>query len=195
MDDLDSGRVAEQEAGDIGARLKSLRVLYGFSQRELARRAGITNAMISMIEQNRVSPSIASLKKLLAGFPISLSEFFSAGSLVPERIFYSASEFLAIGSGVGISLRQIGVRRPDRRLQVLHEVYEPGGDTGDAMLGHDGEEAGVVVRGRIEVTVGGRTQVLGPGDGYYFQSRLPHRFRNLGRESCEIVSVCTPPTF
>ena len=37
--------------------------------------------------------------------------------------------------------------------------------------------------------------ILGAGDGYYFDSTLPHRFRNLGEEECEIVSVCTPPTF
>ena len=49
--------------------------------------------------------------------------------------------------------------------------------------------------GRIEVTVGGNTRVLGPGEAYYFSSSLPHRFRNPGREPCEIVSASTPPTF
>lgn len=59
----------------------------------------------------------------------------------------------------------------------------------------DGEEAGIIVRGEIELTVGNQCEVLGPGDGYYFSSQLPHRFRNLGKVDCEIVSSCTPPTF
>jgi mannose-6-phosphate isomerase-like protein (cupin superfamily) len=63
------------------------------------------------------------------------------------------------------------------------------------MLSHHGEEAGVVVRGRIELTIGSQTKVLSAGDAYYFDSRLPHRFRNLDAETCEIVSVCTPPSF
>jgi mannose-6-phosphate isomerase-like protein (cupin superfamily) len=63
------------------------------------------------------------------------------------------------------------------------------------MLGHDGEEAGVVIRGRIEITVGEARRVLGPGDAYYYDSRTPHRFRNIGKEPCEIISVCTPPNF
>jgi mannose-6-phosphate isomerase-like protein (cupin superfamily) len=63
------------------------------------------------------------------------------------------------------------------------------------MLRHDGEEGGVVVRGQIELTVGGESRVLGPGDAYYFTSAVPHRFRNAHKEACEIISACTPPTF
>src|SRR5262249_53894254 len=57
-----------------------------------------------------------------------------------------------------------------------------------------GEEGGVVVRGQVEVTVGGSTRILGPGEAYYFSRQLPHRFRNVGREGCEIVSASAPPS-
>jgi mannose-6-phosphate isomerase-like protein (cupin superfamily) len=63
------------------------------------------------------------------------------------------------------------------------------------MLAHRGEEGGIVLKGRVEVTVGGNSRVLGPGEAYYFSSSLPHRFRNVGREPCEIISASTPPTF
>ncbi|HEV3179388.1 MAG TPA: helix-turn-helix domain-containing protein, partial [Steroidobacteraceae bacterium] len=52
---------------DVGTRLRSVRTTFGLSQRELARRAGVTNGLISLIEQNRVSPSVSSLKKVLDG--------------------------------------------------------------------------------------------------------------------------------
>jgi len=45
------------------------------------------------------------------------------------------------------------------------------------------------------LSVGGDTRVLGPGDAFYFVSSLPHRFRNIGREECELVSASSPPTF
>ena len=64
-------------ADDIGTRLRLVRQVYGFTQRELARRAGVTNGAISLIEQNRVSPSISSLKKILDGIPLSLADFFT----------------------------------------------------------------------------------------------------------------------
>lgn len=46
------------------------------------------------------------------------------------------------------------------------------------MLQHEGEEGGVVVYGRFELTVDGQTRVLGPGDAYLFPSTLLHRFRS-----------------
>ena len=39
---------------DVGVHLRAVRSMYGLSQRELAKRAGVTNGMISLIEQNRV---------------------------------------------------------------------------------------------------------------------------------------------
>ena len=38
-------------------------------------------------------------------------------------------------------------------------------------------------------------RVLGPGDAYYFESKLPHRFRNVGDGEAVLVSASTPPTF
>jgi mannose-6-phosphate isomerase-like protein (cupin superfamily) len=63
------------------------------------------------------------------------------------------------------------------------------------MLSHDAEEGGIVLQGRLEVTVGEQVQVLATGDAYRFNSRLPHRFRNTGNEECIVVSACTPPSF
>jgi transcriptional regulator with XRE-family HTH domain len=179
---------------NIGARLRSLRRIFGLSQRELAKRAGVTNGTISLIEQNRVSPTIASLKKVLGGLPIALADFFSDDLPHAPRIFFRADDLIEI-RGEGLVLRQVGAATPVRRLQVLHEHYAPEGDTGESMLSHEGEEAGVVVRGRVEVTVGARIEILEAGDAYAFDSRIPHRFRNIGPEPCEIVSACTPPTF
>ena len=188
------GLPAENEPSDIGARLKKLRILYGLSQRELARRADVTNGMISLIEQNRTSPSVGVLKKVLDGFPISLSDFFS-GELEPDApIFYRAPDLVEIASGE-VSYRQVGPRLRSRALQMLHECYRPGADTGKTLLSHQGEESGIVISGSLEVTVGGKTAVLKAGDAYYFNSRLPHRFRNPGREDAIVVSACTPPSF
>jgi len=179
---------------DVGAQLRALRQMHGLSQRELARRAGVTNGLISLVEMNRVSPSVSSLKKLLDGIPMSLAEFFTGDFNRTAPAFYGTEELVEIGNE-SVSLRLVAATRSGRQMTVLHERYEPGAGTGEEMLVHKGEEGGVVVRGRIEVTVGSETRVLGPGEAYYFASNLPHSFRNAGREVCEIVSCSTPPTF
>jgi transcriptional regulator with XRE-family HTH domain len=179
---------------DVGARLRAIRQMHALSQRELARRAGVTNGLISLVEMNRVSPSVSSLKKLLDGIPMSLAEFFTGDFNQRTPVFYTADELLEIGNE-DVSLRLVAATRSGRQMTLLHERYEPGAATGEEMLVHKGEEGGVVVRGRIELTVGTETRVLGPGEAYYFASNLPHRFRNPGREECELVSCSTPPTF
>jgi len=197
MDDAAAStpRDADVTEASVGARLKRMRQVFGLTQRELARRAGVTNGAISLIEQGRVSPSISSLKKILDGIPMSLAEFFTIDLAAPEEVFFSADELTEIAFEDRISFRMVGRRLKNRALQMLHEAYRPGADTGEAMLRHDGEEAGIVVRGRIVVTVGDQERALGAGDAYYFRSRIPHRFRNPFDEVCEVISANTPPSF
>jgi transcriptional regulator with XRE-family HTH domain len=178
---------------DVGAHLKAVRQMYGLSQRELAKRAGVTNGLISLIEQNRVSPSVSSLKKVLDGIPMALAEFFTLDLAGKPQVFFPREDLADIGSA-SVELRLVGGRLGKRNMAILHERYAPNADTGEEMLTHAGEEGGVVVRGRIELTVGGDSRVLGPGDAYYFKSTIPHRFRNIHREECEIVSASSPPT-
>ncbi len=181
---------------DVGAHLRAVRTMYGLSQRELAKRAGVTNGLISLIEQNRVSPSVSSLKKVLDGIPMSLADFFTLDLDSSTQVFFLGSELLDLSGGnPAVSLRLVAARRPHRQMSILHETYAPGADTGAEMLRHKGEEGGIVLRGRIEVTVGSSSRILGPGDAYYFASDVPHRFRNPGEEPCELVSASTPPTF
>ena len=179
---------------DVGGRLQAVRLKHGLSQRELARRAGLTHSTISLIEQNRVSPSVGSLKKILDGVPITLSEFFAEGMGDDAQIFYRRTELMELAGGK-ISYRQVGRHLEGRALQLLHERLAPGADTGEMMMQHNAEEGGVIIRGALEVTVGAVKRVLKPGDAYYFNSNIPHRFRNVGDEECELVSVCTPPSF
>jgi transcriptional regulator with XRE-family HTH domain len=179
---------------DLGQRLRRLRERHGLSQRELARRAGVSNAAISLIEQNGSSPSVGMLKKVLAGFPLSLAEFFAGEAPGRPQIVFRAAELTEIAGGK-LSYRQVGRDLSGKALQILHERYAPGADSGEHPLTHEAEEGGVVIQGTVELTVGEERFLLKAGDAYAFDSRQPHRFRNPGREEAVIVSACSPPSF
>ncbi len=183
---------AGRNAIDVGARLKAQRIKSGLTQRDLASKAGVTNGMISMIEQNKHSPSVATLNRLTDALGLSFAEFFSIELPEMPRVFYLKDELVALTEGK-VRFAVVAGERPEKALQILHEVYAPGGDTGVTMLTHRGEEGGLVIAGEIEVTVGDQRRVLGPGDAYYFESMTPHRFRNVGKSAAIIVSACTPP--
>ena len=179
---------------DVGRRLKELRLAHGLSQRALAKRAGVSNATVSMIESNRVSPSVSALKQILAGFPLGLSAFFAAEEREAEKVVWRADELTEIAGGA-ISYRQVGGDLAGRSLQMIHERYRPGTDSGRPTISHQGEEAGLVIRGLMELEVDGVRHTLRAGDAYLFDSRRPHAFRNIGDTDLVIVSACTPPSF
>jgi transcriptional regulator with XRE-family HTH domain len=179
---------------DVGGRLRAVREARGVSQRELARRSGISNATISQIESNTVNPSVGALKRILDAVPMPMSDFFADEGPSADPVFYRAGDMMEIGRG-GVSYRQVGRDLSGKALQLIHERYEAGAQSGRIRLRHEGEEVGLVLSGQLEVTVGDRRSVLGPGEAYYFRSSEPHRFRAVGDGPCEVVSCCTPPSF
>lgn len=179
---------------DLGARLRFVRTARNLSQRELAKRTGVTNSTISLIESGDMNPSVGTLKRVLDGIPVTLGEFFSIAPEGGEKIFHRADELTTFEQG-GVTFRQVGVPLFGRTLQILRETYASGADTGSAVYAHEGEEGGFILQGHVEITVGEQREILGPGDAYYFDSRQPHRFRCVSSEGCEIISACTPPTF
>lgn len=178
----------------IGPRLRALRTARRLSQRRLARQSGVANATISQIEAGKLNPTVSMLKRILDGIPITLAEFFADQPEAPDKVFFRADELTEIADG-GVSYRQVGVNLRGRAIQFLRERYAPGAGTGRNAITHDGEECGIVLAGRLEVTVGSERRVLRAGDAYYFRSSQPHSFHNPGTEACELISACTPPTF
>src|SRR5215471_7895204 len=112
---------------DIGGRLRFIRSRHKLSQRELAKRSGITNSTISLIEANQMNPSVGALKRILDGIPMGLAEFFAIEADRPRKAFYRADELTEIGKKP-ISYRQVGNNLFGRALQIWHEHYGPGGD-------------------------------------------------------------------
>lgn len=179
----------------IGVKLRELRRRRDLGVRELAARSGISHSTISLIERDRMSPSIDTLSAVLEALGTTLPGFFSdLQSSLPYTPFYSSQDLVEIGKVDTISYRVIGLDHPNRQLLMLHETYAVGADSGEAFT-HAAQEAGMVLSGAVEVTVGGQQKILQPGDGYYFDSRLPHRFRNVHDGKSEILSAITPPTY
>lgn len=174
----------------IGEKLKNLRKDRGITQKELADNAGVTAAMISIMESNKVSPSVATLMKVLSALNISPGEFFQQESAVTKKFFFNDDELINIGSG-DIVLKLVGGKNAGYEIGLLRETYPPGSDTGFEMISFEGQEGGFIIQGEIEVTIGDQKQILKSGQAYYFDTAIPHRFQNLSNEVCEIISAST----
>ena len=177
---------------DIGARLRSVRERAGLSQRELAKRAGVTNSTISLIEQEAHAPSLASLHRILSAVPIAMADFFALPTSQRNVMFFDRNDLAVVARGEA-DLRVLAAERRDKTLQMFIERYQPGAGTGDEPIAHDGETAAVVLTGTIEVTVGEETRILRRGGGYQLIGRQPYTLRNIGRTVAVVACACTPP--
>jgi transcriptional regulator with XRE-family HTH domain len=176
---------------DVPRRLRAERERRGISLRELARRLDISPSAISQIETGRARPSVATLWAIVTELGMSLDDLFAqeaaaAGVAVPAStslpvVGEGAREALQLATGVRWE-RMTADADPD--VDFIWVVYEAGGSSSpdDSMIRHAGREYGLVLSGRLEVTVGFESTVLGPGDSISFDSTTPHRLRNAGDE-------------
>ena len=185
---------ARSQASDlaVGARLKAVREKAGMSQRELAKRAGVTNTTVSLIELEAHAPSLASLHRILAAIPISIADFFAIHTSQQNVLFYDAADLAVVTRGAA-DLRVLGSERRDKKLQLFIEHYQPGAGTGNEPLAHAGETAAIVIKGTIEVVVGGEKRIITSGGGYQLFGNQPYRLRNVGKTVAIVACACTPP--
>jgi len=193
---------------DVGPRLRAHREQRGLSLRELARRLGVSPSAISQIETGKSRPSVSTLYSIVSELGMSLDELFGAPKPAPPaaaaaparrtpRRQHSAERHVERADGRATIDLESGVRwerltpGPDHDTDFLFFTYDVGGSSseGGRSMRHSGHEYGLVLSGKLEVTVGFDHYVLGPGDSISFDSTVPHHLANLGDEPVRGVWV------
>ena len=156
--------------GDLGRRIRTLREGRGLSLRALGRAWELTPAALSQIENGRKLP-VGEYARARAARPgHDAGGVFTAQEPAREESGYviRTRQLVNVAAGAGLRYLAPPGAGAGKSIQIMHEVYEPGTDTGPKPYVHEGEEAGFCIMGSIEVTIGGRCEVLRPGDAYYF---------------------------
>jgi transcriptional regulator with XRE-family HTH domain len=187
----------------VGQRLRAERERRGLSLRELARRLEISPSALSQIETGRSRPSVGTLYAIVSELDLSLDELFGS-----QRAAAAAAR--AAGGGADESGATLVQRRDTRKgidlesgvrwerltptaepdADFLYVVYAVGGASSreGTHIRHMGREYGVVLSGRLRVTIGfDEEHELGPGDSIAFESSRPHRLENAGEEPVEAI--------
>jgi transcriptional regulator with XRE-family HTH domain len=188
----------------VGPRLRRHREQAGLLIAEVARRAGFSGGYISLVERDLTNPSVSALKRITDAIGIPLASLFAdpePGPTPPVEIDGEPAAVVRANRRKVIIYPGSSIRHemlsPDlkRKIEFLQATVPPGAGSGDEPYQHEGEEIGVVVRGQLECLVGGKVYHLTDGDSIYFESHVPHSWRNAGETPLEIIWVSTPPTF
>lgn len=194
---------------DVGKRLRTIRKEKGFTVTEVAELADLSAGFVSQVENGSSNPSLQSLKRIGDALGVAMGDLFSHGSEHQEVDIRDKSSFAAesevkvvrhnrrkVLEWPGRSAKSY-LLTPDlqRQLEVTLTVVEPGSQIAAEAYSHEGEEFGLVLEGRYEVTVADQSYTLEEGDSIYFSSHLPHSSRALGDRPAKTLWVITPPSF
>jgi transcriptional regulator with XRE-family HTH domain len=180
----------------IGRVIRGLRKARGLTLTELAEKSGLSIGYLSLVERDRATPSINALHAISRALGVTISGFFDANAAPVEERGYvvrrARRRRLEFSAGIVDELLSPSL---EGSLELLSSRFPPGASSGDAPYTHTGEEAGVIVRGTLELWVDGKHFVLKAGDSFGFPSSLPHRYCNPGSEETEVIWAITPPSY
>ncbi|MGB2818433.1 MAG: cupin domain-containing protein [Burkholderiaceae bacterium] len=175
----------------VGARIRKLRHERKMSLHMLADRTSLSIGFISQIERGISSPSLGALTSLADALDVSLSRLFEpapAGGSQGEIVVRTASRGKLTAWRSGIYKQLLTADTPSR-FSFFLMTMEPGATSGTELYAHKGEEAGLVVQGRLRLTVDDRTWSLSRGDSFHFTSDRPHRFQNASRGTTVVAML------
>jgi transcriptional regulator with XRE-family HTH domain len=199
MSASESARTPERRSA-IGSRLRANRTMRHLTLRELARRVGVSPSLISQIETGRSQPSVGTLYAIATELEVSVDDLLfdgddntrserrpgslgarddgAASAAGPVQRSHNRR---AISLDSGVRWERLTTQHDDD-VEFLDVVYDVGGasSAAESLTRHAGREYGVVLSGRLGVTLVFEEHVLEAGDSISFASTTPHRLANVG---------------
>lgn len=177
----------------VGATVRRLRGSMGLTLGEVAKRADISPAMLSRLENGDVSPSLETLGALTAAFGVPLANLFSdVGKL------RGGAQHVPRGQGLEV------VRRGTRRGHTYHllaadrgprRAFEPFlvtlNDKSEVFpeFEHPGTEFIYLLDGSLTYRHGDEVHLLKPGDSLTFPGEVPHGPEKLIKTPIRMLSI------
>lgn len=180
---------------DIGKKIRDLRKEKKMNISILAEKAGVSPGLISQVERNMVTPSIVSLWKIAQSLDVSVGYFFDEEikPITNPVVIKKNRKRLSVSNNNAIY--ELLSADLNRKIEFLYITIKVGDSTTKDFVTHEGEECGIVIRGRLLIKMQDREYLLEEGDSIYFDSTIPHRYINVGEEICESIWAMTPPSF
>ncbi|MDR0264209.1 MAG: XRE family transcriptional regulator [Sphingobacterium sp.] len=177
----------------ISNKIKGIRKEKGITIQEVADKAGVSKGLISQIENNRTIPSLLVLINIINALNVDLNEFFkdfnseldSGPVVVRKKDSYSPFEK---ESAVGFHYKRIFTSAMDSStmdivlLELLPDAQRP-------MVETEAYEYKYIISGHVEYIFNDQTIRLEEGDSIFFNGRLSHTPRNIGKEKAVMLIV------
>ncbi|HTK30468.1 MAG TPA: cupin domain-containing protein [Candidatus Saccharimonadaceae bacterium] len=177
----------------LGRKIRDLRLRRGLTVQRLAEASGLSKGFISQVENDRTSPSLATLADLARSLETSVAYLVVEEEPQPHVVRADERPHVLVGGNT--SRVELLSARPKRNLELLMAELPPGLSAGNKRHYHHGEEIVVCLEGRVSLVCGELTTVLGCGDSCHFDGRTPHAVENVGTSTARVLIAVTPAAF
>ena len=182
---------------NIGAKIKKLRKARKLTLQDVARETGFSPALISQIENNNVSPPIATLSKIARFFDVKLAHFFEEEEeeLKFEVVRKSQRRVVSrviskAGTGHGYTYEALSFRKRNKKMEpFLLTVSERAQE--ETLYNHEGEEFLLILKGKAEILLENDRLTLEEGDAVYFDADIKHRLLACEDQEVLVLAVVT----
>lgn len=175
----------------IGANIQRMRKDEGLTLDGLAERSGVSKAMLSQIESDKVNPTVLTIWKIARGLDVDLDAILK-GSWEPVRRFSPTRSSDVVTLDTADSGPHVRVFSPLSMAEDL-EIYMLTFDPGTALVSGPhaprAEEFITVLRGTVTITAGAKRAELSAGDFITYHCDVEHTIENPSDEPAQIHMV------
>ncbi len=175
----------------VGRRLRALRAERDFSIRALAQKSRLSVNTLSLIENGRTSPSVATLQQLAGALAVPMTAFFENGT-PRNRLVHTKSGKRRVAPFTHGTLESLGGSLTNSTAEPFLVKLAPNAGSGSQQIVHTGYEFVFCLTGRIAYTIEDQMYLLEPGDSLLFESHLPHRWQNVESRPSEFLLLLCP---
>jgi len=175
----------------IGAKLRSLRLEKRLTLARLATETGLSTALLSKLETDRMVPTLSTLATICRVYGVGLGHFFcdpAEHSLSVTRDIASQGRGRSTEEGMRIPLNP-GVA--NRRMDASMMHLTPGSRAAESQPPSSGAMLVYVLEGQLHLDVGSLRETLAAGDCAYLESSLPASWAAAGAGGCRLLTVST----
>src|SRR5690349_11184718 len=179
----------------LGEKLRTLRLKKSMGLVELGKHTGLSPAMLSKLEREKLFPTLPTLLRIAMVFGVGLDHFFTderkrhvvAIVRKEERMRFPETT----GGLVAFHFESLDFKATERKLNGFYAEFESVQAEKVRTHQHPGVELLYMISGKLELSIGSEVHSLAPGDAIYFDSAVRHKYRSTGKQLCSAVVVTT----
>ena len=180
-----------EQTKSIGERLREIRTILEIPAAEMAALTGVSEEQYLARERGEADCHFSFLYDCAKRFGVDLNAIVCGQS--PKLSSYALNR---AGNGVAIErshefkYHQLASNFKDRMTEPLFVVAKPQRPGLPIPLStHPGQEFDYVLKGKLKVRIGDKTEILAPGDSLYYDSNQPHGMVAVECDECEFLAI------